>query len=68
MGVGYIVPEASHPIGTSKSGFPNDARSGRVPMAKHLVTSQLLGCNNYLCDFVSQNGLHNLHGVLRFES
>jgi len=24
-------------------------------MAKHLVTSQLLGCNNYLCDFVSQN-------------
>ena len=56
-GCGYIVPEASHPIGTSKSGFPNDARSGRVPMAKHQVTSQFLGCNNYLCDFVSQNGL-----------
>ncbi|MCJ7703750.1 MAG: hypothetical protein MUO62_19395, partial [Anaerolineales bacterium] len=52
---GYIVSEASHPMGTSKSGFPHDARSGRVPMAKHLVTSQLLGCNNYLCDFVSQN-------------
>ncbi len=52
---GYIVSEASHPIGTSKSGFPNDARSGRVPMAKHQVTSQLLGSNSYLCDFVSQN-------------
>ena len=38
---GYIVPEASHPMGTSKSGFPHDARSGRVPMAKHLVTSQI---------------------------
>jgi len=47
--------EASHPMGTSKSGFPHDARSGRVPMAKHPVTSQWLGCNSYLCDFVSQN-------------
>ena len=54
-GCGYIVSEASHPIGTPKNGFPNDARSGRVPMAKHLVTSQFLGCNSYLCDFVSQN-------------
>jgi len=40
-GCEYIVPEASHPIGIPQNGFPNDARSGRVQMAKHPVTSQI---------------------------
>jgi hypothetical protein len=35
---GFIVPEASYPISILyRNGFPDDARSGRVPVAEHRV-------------------------------
>ena len=62
-GAGTLFQRLRTPSASLRDGFPDDARSGRVlvayrpnvPMGEHQVTSRLLGCNSYTCDFVSQN-------------